>query len=222
MALYTTSVDIANRALQLLGARQITTLTDNSRNAVQCNFSYDKLRVAELQAHVWNFAIAYASNLIVAAPVPYENGQTRNQFTLPTDYIRFADQNPRVAGVYRQNTLGGVKYTDYSIEGGSILSSLSSIVTFRYVKNYTLVTGMQPLFCEALAASMALGMCETLTQNPQKYQAAQNHYDQSIQRAQTLNLIEAGGDEPLENETQTARMGMKAPAPQPTPVRAVR
>jgi hypothetical protein len=65
-------------------------------------------------------------------------------------------------------------------------------------------------------------MCEMLTQNPQKYQLAQNHYDQSIQRAQLLNLIEAGGDEPLENEVQTARVSQKAPAPQPTPVRAVR
>ena len=222
MSAYTTNVDISNRALQLLGASFIATMADQSRNAVQCNFIYDKVRQAELRAHVWNFAISYATLASPATTFTYQNGQSRNAFTRPADFLRFADQNPRAQAVVRQNTLGGVKYTDYSIEGSYLVTALGGPIHLRYVQDVTTVTAFDPMFSEALAARMAIGMAEIITQDASKKQLAEQWYTETVQKAQLIDLIEAGGDEPLEGEVMTATISKPPPQTPPTPVRPVR
>src|SRR5665811_2337991 len=49
--------DIVNRALQHVGAERIVTLADNSKNASECSFVYNRARQAELRDNVWRFAI---------------------------------------------------------------------------------------------------------------------------------------------------------------------
>lgn len=53
---FSTELDIANRALQHCGARQITSLTDGSKAAFEVNSCYSKLRDAELRDNLWRFA----------------------------------------------------------------------------------------------------------------------------------------------------------------------
>jgi hypothetical protein len=53
---FLTPYDIANRGLQHLGAVLISTFLDNSKNAAQAGFIYDKARRAELRANPWNFS----------------------------------------------------------------------------------------------------------------------------------------------------------------------
>lgn len=60
MAEYFTREDIANRALQQLGAERIDSFDDDSKNAAAIKFAYDKLRCAELRRNLWNFAIRTA------------------------------------------------------------------------------------------------------------------------------------------------------------------
>ncbi len=50
------SLDIANRALQLLGAAQISSPTEDSLNNLEMAFVYDKLKRAELRRNRWVFA----------------------------------------------------------------------------------------------------------------------------------------------------------------------
>lgn len=60
---FTSPVDIANRALQHCGATRIDValgFAENSKNASECAFCYDKLRQAELRRNVWRFAIREA------------------------------------------------------------------------------------------------------------------------------------------------------------------
>lgn len=57
MSGFATSDDIANRALQRVGATRIGALTDNTKNAKEVAFCYDKLRRAELRRNCWRFAI---------------------------------------------------------------------------------------------------------------------------------------------------------------------
>ena len=57
-------VDIANRALQHCGAQRIDPtlgFTENSVNASECAFAYDKLRSAELQRNYWKFATKFVA-----------------------------------------------------------------------------------------------------------------------------------------------------------------
>lgn len=56
-----TRADIANRALQRVGARRIVALTDASKNAAEVAACYDILRRAELRRNVWRFAVRRAT-----------------------------------------------------------------------------------------------------------------------------------------------------------------
>lgn len=57
MPAFTTAVDVCNRALQHCRMARIATLADQSPNATETNFVYDKVRDAELRRNVWRFAI---------------------------------------------------------------------------------------------------------------------------------------------------------------------
>ena len=51
-------IDICNRSLQMCGvSRMITDFTEDTMQAGECAFVYDKLRRAELQRNVWKFSI---------------------------------------------------------------------------------------------------------------------------------------------------------------------
>lgn len=56
MALATTQLDIANRALLRLGAKKIDSLTEDSDRARACDAEVDEVRQETLRAHPWNFA----------------------------------------------------------------------------------------------------------------------------------------------------------------------
>ena len=58
--MFNSPIDVANRALQHLGARRIASFTDNSKEAAEISFAYDKLRKTELERNVWEFCIRRA------------------------------------------------------------------------------------------------------------------------------------------------------------------
>jgi hypothetical protein len=51
------SLDIANRAVQILGGEQISSPTEDSTRQVELTFAYDKLRRPELRRNTWRFSI---------------------------------------------------------------------------------------------------------------------------------------------------------------------
>ncbi len=53
---FATDVDIANRGLQHCGVPRITAFDGLSRQAIETQFCYDKLRAAELRRSTWRFA----------------------------------------------------------------------------------------------------------------------------------------------------------------------
>ena len=57
---FQTPLDIANKALQLAGARRIVSFTDDSKEAAAVAFVYDKSRKAELERNVWAFTVKRA------------------------------------------------------------------------------------------------------------------------------------------------------------------
>jgi len=79
---FLSAVDIANRACQHLGAMRISSLSDNSRQANEINFCYDKLRRAELRRSTWRFATRRAFIRLLTAtslrfiPAAYASGTT--------------------------------------------------------------------------------------------------------------------------------------------------
>lgn len=214
MAEYATSTDIVNKALQHLGCPLITSITALTKNAVNMNFAYDKCRQAELRAHIWNFSIAYAN--LRPAPTPtqtFQNGETRNRFAMPSGYARLAAQDPHYQGISNQGSSGGVQWTDYSIEAGTLLTASTSVI-LRYAMDATAVPTFDALFCESVAARIAFDTCEVITQSLQKRAQISEIYTQRIAEARRMNLIEAGTDEPLEAEVDLIRINRGLPPQQ--------
>lgn len=166
-------VSICNRALQLLGQTRISALSENSVAARACNNSYEELRDAELMAHPWLFARAQAQ-LAASSTAPAHTYD--NAFPLPTDCLRveFPENEPHL---------------DWSIHGQEIYTNWDAPLDITYIVQVTDTNTMHPLFREALAARMAMDMCEELTQSNTKYEIANTTYRRALREARRVNAL---------------------------------
>lgn len=60
MGRFITPYDIANRAAQIIGVPRITNFLDQSKQATEFGFNYEKLRRSEFTKNVWNCAVRRA------------------------------------------------------------------------------------------------------------------------------------------------------------------
>lgn len=170
-------VEICNAALQKLGAQRITALTDNSVNARACSACFDRLRLAELRKNPWSFAITRAT---LAADATSPAFGRANSFTLPSDFLRLLSPYPE----------DNLSSRDWLVEGRAIVTDESAPLYIRYMADVSDPNTMDPLFRDALAARMAMEMCEEITQSNTKRQLAAADYDMAITDAKKTNAIE--------------------------------
>lgn len=170
-------VEICNRALQKVGSKRITSLTQDSAAARACNVAYDPVRLALLRSHRWNFSILRAT---LAASSTTPDWGRANEFPLPSDFLYLAPDYPE----------DNVNSKDWQIEGRSILTNDGDPLYLRYVADIEDPNTMDPLFREALSANLALEICEELTQSNTKQDALQKGFDKIIARAKHANAIE--------------------------------
>ena len=140
----------------------------------------------------------------------------RTIYRLPYGYLRVAPQDQKRPDRPRLSVSAAMRYQDWEIEGSFLFSATDNTgpFNFRYVADVTDVTQMDDLFCEAVAASIGMELCEILTQNRDKLAAANAAYDRSIQLAKDINAIEGGSTENEENPDVKP-----APVPQNQPAR---
>lgn len=170
-------VSICNRALQKLGAKRITSLTEDAVNARACNVAYESLRDALLRMHPWVFAIARAA---LAADATAPDWGRANAFQLPSDYVRMLRPYPE----------DNANNIDWQVEGQKILTDDSDPIYLRYISRVTDPNLMDPLFREALAAYMAVELCEELTQSNTKKASLMTDFEKSIATAKRNNAFE--------------------------------
>lgn len=185
-------VDICNRALQKLGAKRITSLSEDSVNGRACNAAYEIIRDAELRAHPWNFAISRSELAADATEPDWGRG---NAFQLPSDFLRLMPPYPE----------DNSNYLDWQIEGQKIYSDDSDPIYIRYVARISDTSLFDALFIEALSAQLAFELCEEITQSNTKKEALRADYDVAIKRARRANAIENVAAEPPEDTWITAR-----------------
>lgn len=151
-------VEICNFALQNLGANSITSLNEDSTEAIECNLRFDSSRRALLQMHLWNFAIKRASlNRETSTPAFNYN----YQFTLPSDFLyaimtgleeNFQSPAPQIVNtnlyVNDVPSYGGID--KYRIENGKLLS-YEQDVNLIYVADVTDTAKFSATFTELLA-----------------------------------------------------------------------
>lgn len=176
-------VDIANRALQKVGAARIGSLTEGTREANSVQACYTQLKEAELQDNLWTFSIKRLS--LAASSTTPAFGRTY-QYQLPANFLRDAPYDPVTAP----------SPDDWLFEGRMLLTDDPGPVSLRYVARDIQEEEFDPLFAEALAARIALEIVEELTQSTSKQEALASNYAYHINRAKTANSILSGPIEP--------------------------
>lgn len=175
----TTKVEIANRALQRVGAKRIGSFEERSREAEAVAACYDFLKRAELSQSLWTFAIRRVQLAPDATPPSYGRA---NQYTLPPGYLRRAPDDPTY------DTFP----TDYLIEGGKLLTDVGTTLELRYVDGDVDESMFHPLFADALSMRIGAEICEELTQSSAKLDRLENAYNFTLMRAKRINAIEGG------------------------------
>jgi len=181
-------VDICNLALQRLGAKSISSLTEDSTRARECNRVYTHARDTEMRSHPWNFARARAS-LAASTTVPAFGPAF--QYPLPADFLRLLPSRD-------QGTL--------QIEGGNILTSDTAPLEIIYIRRVTDPNAFDQGFVDLLAARIARDIAEKVTQANNKIQAAQAAYKEAKADARKVNAFESPSQEPPVDTWITARL----------------
>jgi hypothetical protein len=135
---------------------------------------------------------------------PSSQSSSANIFKLPAGFLRFANQNPKQGATWLGSG-NGVTYNDWVVENGWLLSAESGVIPLRFVANLTDVSRMDPMFCEGLAARVALEVCEPITQSTAKLATIAKVYDTFMTEARTVNAIEQGPDDPPQDDFLTVR-----------------
>ena len=141
-------VSICNRALALLGANTITSLSDGSTEANVCNAVYADARDAVLRGYPWSCAIQRAT-LAQLSPDPVWGFD--KAYSLPND--------PHCLAVLELK-----ETTTYRIEGRTLVCNTDT-ATIKYVARITDPAQFDPALVFALASRIAAEVAYALTQN---------------------------------------------------------
>jgi len=181
-------VDVCNSALQRVGANSIASLSDNSPEARACAVAYDSNRRDELRKHMWNFTL---KRVALAPDTTAPAFDYKYAFTLPTDCLR----------VVRPSD----SYLDWQIEGRKILTNLSSVLYLRYIADIEDCAQWDPTFYNVMAVSLAVDLCEKLTQSNGKKQMLMQEYKETIADARKVDAFESGPQDAPDGSWITVR-----------------
>lgn len=192
-------VYIANLALQKVGAALITSLTEGSVNADAVLACFAAERNKLLRSHLWGFAIVRAQLSTLASAPAFGRS---NAFQLPADFQRLAPVDPEANSPWR----------DWKIESGCIVTNDSAPLNIRYVAKITDPTKFDSCFVLALAAMIALQVCEPLTQSSTKKADIMADLKDALKEAKRTDAMEEGpGQEPEDTLILSRRRGSSLP-----------
>lgn len=167
-------VDIANRALDKLGAESIVALDEDSENARIINRAYEIVLDSMLRSHTWNCA----KTRVVLAPLSTAPAFDFDyQFQLPADCLR---------------PIFPPDVTDWSVEKGNVLlTNDGSTLNLLYISTLPDPNDMDSCFIEAFASKLAVECCEKVTQSATKRKLAIEQYDDAMEVARKANAFES-------------------------------
>lgn len=137
---------------------------------------------------------------------PSSQQSSANIFRLPNGFLRIAPQNPKATPVPWLGGPAGTMYNDWLFENGYLISSEVGPIRLRFVASVTDVTKMDAMFCESLAARLALEVCEPLTQSGAKLATIAKVYQEWTDKAVVANAIEQGWEDPPDDTYVSCRL----------------
>ena len=176
------AVDACNSALQKLGAARILSIDDNSHEARQCKAAFDSNRRAELRKHNWNFAI---KRVTLAPDAKAPAFGFAYAFTIPSDCLKILKSNDYDL--------------DWVLEGRKILTNAGNVLELRYIFDVTDATQWDSAFYDMFSISLAIDMCESITNSTNKRQVLQQEYKDARSEARRNNAFEQLAGDPPED-----------------------
>jgi hypothetical protein len=129
---------------------------------------------------------------------------TRNAFRMPAGHLRTGYQNPKGTTTWLGGPSGNT-YRDWDFESGYLVSQEVGPIRLRFGADVTDVSLMDALFCECLAAQIALAVCETVTQSTAKISTIAQVLKKKETEAETVNAIEKGYEDDPDDVYVTVR-----------------
>ena len=165
-------VDICNSALNIIGASNIISLTEDSRAARVCNQRYEFVRDSVFRAHPWNCLIRRVS---LAADSDTPAFEFSAQHSLPTD--------PYCLRVIRPEDPDTV----FRVEGRKIMSSTTPFKMI-YVARITDPNEYDVYLQESISHQLAADIAYAVTNNAT---LANNYMERADERLREARFIDA-------------------------------
>ena len=170
-------VGICNSALSKIGAKNITALSEGSKNANVCNVQYAKLRDRLLRLHTWNFATARIKLARLSSTPAFEFDY---EYQLPTGWLRTVSVHDNDQG------LGLVSY---KIEGLKVLTNTTEAY-LRYIRRVEDPNDMSADFREALATMIARDIAIPIAQSNSLEEKMEARFLSAFRQAKSTDAIE--------------------------------
>jgi hypothetical protein len=164
--------------------------------------------------HVIAGATIAANTTTTISPMGYkpDGSAVRGIYRLPANFLRMAAQDPKSAAGVQLNVTAAMRYNDWEVEAGHLMTNDTDGFIMRFVADQTDMTVMDDLFCEVWAARIAIALCDTLTQSTERLNNVRALYTGYINMAKFVNEIEGGSSEDDPTETDVPQQqGATAP-----------
>lgn len=185
-----TQVAICNLALGNIGAKaNIASLTENSKEAFECNRVYDECLEALLRAHHWQFAKATAQLNDIGTPPP----QWAYRYAYPTECVRIR----RVTDGTRDRD-GSDPGVEFEVISGLTVSTRSVVTDLNpayaeYTRRMTDPVAYPADFASALSWLIGAHIAWPLSADASVQAAAQQNYVFALNQAAAADANEQQG-----------------------------
>jgi len=173
------AVDIANSALNLLGASTISAFTDDSKNARLVNQRYEPVRNRVFRSHAWNCLhkrVQLAQNS-TAPVVEYSYA-----YALPSDCLR-------VLKVHNGTTDSIASDIDYKLEGRNIVTNEGTVYII-YIAIDTDPNNYDTYLQESIAHQLAADLAYAVTNNATLADKYMVRADERLREARFIDATE--------------------------------
>jgi len=173
------AVDIANSALNLLGASTISAFTDDSKNARLINQRYEPVRNRVFRSHAWNCLhkrVQLAQNS-TAPVVEYSHA-----YALPSDCLR-------VLKIHNGTTDSIASNIDYKLEGRNIVTDEGTVFII-YIALDTDPNNYDTYLQESISHQLAADLAYAVTNNATLAEKYMTRADERLREARFIDATE--------------------------------
>ena len=184
----TSQVDIANYALNTLGATNITSLDENSKPARIINQRYESVRDTVFRAHPWNCLLRRVE--LAKESTSPEFGYA-SQYALPTDpfCLRVLEFSNGTLSYPQDNMTSNSGGPVFVIEGRKVLTD-EGTAKIKYIARITDANEYDAGLIEALSTRLAAEICYAITGSTSMVQITLAMYEAKIKEARFVDSTE--------------------------------